>query len=43
MSQVERETLETDVLIVGAGPAGLSAAHLRVATAISASCSEVEP
>ena len=24
MPEVERETLETDVLIVGAGPAGLS-------------------
>jgi len=35
MSQVERERLETDVLIVGAGPAGLSCA-LRLAQLIKA-------
>ncbi len=36
MADVERETLDTDVLIVGAGPAGLSCA-LRLAQLIKAS------
>ncbi len=41
MAEIERETLETDVLIVGAGPAGLSCA-LRLAQLVKDHNAQVE-